>query len=108
VSVFKKLFKLAVVLLIANAIYNFVPVYYRYTVFKDGVRELALFGRQLSDEALTDRIMDLAAQHDVPLVREDVRVHHTDIRVEVDASYTEIIRFVPTYDYEWLFNVNVQ
>ena len=45
----RNLVRLAVFLLIANALYRFVPVYMHHYQFKDAVAEAALFSKDRTD-----------------------------------------------------------
>ena len=53
----RNLVRLAVLLLIAHALYRFVPVYIHYYQFKDAVAETALFAKDRTDTELVDRVM---------------------------------------------------
>ena len=55
----RKLVKLAIFLLIANAVYRIAPVSIHYFQFKDALDELALFqmNSKATDAELTDRVM---------------------------------------------------
>ena len=66
----RKILRLAIFLVIANALYRFVPVYFHYQQFKDAVHETALFSRGRTDAQIIDRVMELAAKYQVPLDRE--------------------------------------
>src|SRR5689334_1891722 len=65
--VVRKLVKLAILLFIANALYRMAPVSLHYYQFKDALQELALFSQKATDAELTDRVMALADEHNVPL-----------------------------------------
>jgi ABC-type enterochelin transport system substrate-binding protein len=102
----RKLLKLAVFLLVANALYQLAPVSLRYFQFKDAVRELALFPQKLNESQLVDKVMEMAEEHSVPLERDDVQVRREpDGSVLIDLSYVETLRFVPGFEYSWQFNV---
>ena len=101
----KTLIKLAVVLLVLNALYRFGSAYYRYEVFKDAVREMALFSKEKEDSVVIDRVMELAAKHGVPLEREFVQVRRDEEHTYVDASYVDMIQWLPGYQRPWQFDV---
>jgi hypothetical protein len=103
----KKLIKLTVFLLIANALYQTAPVWLHYYQFKDAVKEMALFSKETTDAAVVDRVMALADQHKVPLNREAVQVERTKDRLFVNAPYVEVVKVVPGYEYRWPFEVSV-
>ena len=70
----RNLIRLAVFLLIANALYRFVPVYMHHYQFKDAVAEAAKFSKDRSDVEIIDRVMVLAERYRIPLDRGAVQV----------------------------------
>ena len=102
----RKLVKLAIVLLIVNALYRFVPPYLRYQQFKDDVRQLALFSKGAPDGALVERVLALAEQDGVPVERDDIDVRHDTANIYIDVSWIQTIDFAPFYSYPWQFDVN--
>jgi hypothetical protein len=97
--------RLAVVFLIAHALYQFVPTYVRYQQFKDSVNETAMFAKGKSDADITNRVMELAAEHDIPLEREYVQVRRQGDHTYIDASWVSLIKWVPGYERAWQFDV---
>ena len=104
----RKIVKLAILLVIANALYRFIPVYFHYQQFKDAVHETALFSRGRTDAQIIDQVMDLAAKYQIPLDREYVQVRHENERTLIDASYIETIEWFPSYRRQWQFDVGGQ
>jgi hypothetical protein len=104
----RKIVKLAVFLLIANAVYQVAPVVVRHAQFEDAVRELALYSQRSSDAELVNRVMALAADRDVPLDREYVSVRHETGAIHIDASYVEQLRLFPRYTYDWEFDIDAK
>jgi hypothetical protein len=104
----RNLIRLVVFLLIANAAVRVGLVYWRYEDFKDAVRETALFAGTRTDEALKDKVMDLATVRDVPLDREYVRVERQSGSVSITASYIEVVQLVPGYRRNWQFDVTTR
>jgi type III secretion system FlhB-like substrate exporter len=107
-GIVRKLVKLAVFLLIANALYRFVPPYVHYIQFRDAVRQMATFSMNVPDGELTDRIMSFAEQYSVPLDRDAVSIRHQQQQIFIDASYVQVIAFMPGYEYPWHFDVNAE
>jgi hypothetical protein len=108
--VIRKLVKLAIFLLIANAVYRIAPVSIHYFQFKDALDELALFqmNSKVNDVELTDRIMALADEHKVPLERDYVQIHRPNGQLIIDASYVESLALLPGYSYEHEFDVHAK
>jgi hypothetical protein len=103
----KNLIKLAIFLLMANALYQTAPVWVHHYQFKDAVKEMALFSKDTTDGAVLDRVMLLAEQHSVPLDRDAVLVHRGNDRLTIDASYVETVKVVPGYEYRWPLEISI-
>ena len=100
--------RLAVFLLIANALYRSVPAYIHYYQFKDGVQEVALFAKDRTDLELTDRVMALAEKYRVPIDREAVQVSRDKLKTYITLQYDQPIQWVPTYTRMMPFSVAVE
>jgi hypothetical protein len=103
----RKFVRLVVVLLIANALYRFVPVYLHHYQFKDAVAEAARFSKDRSDAELVDRVMLLAERYQIPLDREAVEVTREKQTTYINLAYEEVIEWVPTYKRPTPFTVSV-
>ena len=104
----RKLLKVAVFLLIANALYQVAPVTLHYYQFKDALQELALYSQKSTDAELVNRVLTLAEEHSVPIEAQDVGVRRTAGAVHIDAIYVETLQFVPGFDYPWQFDASVK
>lgn len=99
----KSILKLAIVAVIANAVWHtFVP-YSAYFKFKDAVEATAQFGFEKPDEELRAKIMALAAEHDVPLTPEGFTLKREDRHTLIDGSYTQSIELFPGFVYPFTF-----
>ncbi len=96
---------MAVALLIANALYRFVPPYMNYIQFRDAVHEALVFSRGMPDSAVADRIAALAEEYRVPVDLDSIEIRHVAGTIYVDASYVQTIPFAPFYSYPWAFEV---
>jgi hypothetical protein len=104
----RRLFQFAVVVFVANALYQTAPVGIHYFEFKDALEELALFGQKSSDQEIIDRAMVLSAEHRIPLERDYVAVTRTTTEVVITASYLETMTFVPGFPYERQIDVEAK
>ena len=104
----RKLVQLAIFLLIANALYRTAPVALHNFQFKDALRDLALFSRQVPDAELLDRIMALADEHNVPLERDYIQIRRSPGQLIIDVSYVEAINVVPGYSYQHQFDIEAK
>jgi hypothetical protein len=97
--------RLGILLLLAHALYQFVPVYWHYYQFKDGVKETALYSKGRTDAQLVDRVLELAAQYDVPLERDAIQIRREREHTFIDAAWVEPVELLPMYPYRWKFSV---
>ena len=104
----KNLVRLAVLLLIAHALYRFVPVYVHYYQFKDAVGEIALFAKDTSETELVDRVMLLSAKYQIPIERDAVQVSRDTHKTYITLMYDEQIEWLPTYKRVMPFSVSVE
>ena len=104
----RRVLQIAVILLIANALYHVVPVTMHYFQFKDAVQELALFAEKATDAQLVDRVMALAEEHSIPLDRNYVAVRRVNGQLFITASYVDTMKVVPGYDYVKQYDVEVK
>jgi hypothetical protein len=103
----KTLFKLAVALLVAHALFRFVPPYWNFTQFRWALKESAAQWRAHDDQAVTEEVLQLARQHQVPLSAEHVQVRREGDHLFVDVAYTDQIEFVPSMRRDWRFDASV-
>lgn len=104
----RKLVKLAIFLFVANALFRIAPVSLHYYQFKDALQELALFSQKATDAELTDRVMALADEHDVPLDRDYITIQRPNGQLIIDASYVESLKLLPGYTYDHQFDVEAK
>jgi hypothetical protein len=104
----RNLVRLAVVLLIANALYRSIPVYIHYYQFKDAVQETALFAKDRTDTELVDRVMMLADRYQIPIEREAVQISRDKVMTYITLQYDQSIEWVPTYKRSMPFTISVE
>jgi hypothetical protein len=104
---FKLLIKLAVAGLIANAAWRLGSAYAGYYKFEDAVQQTTQFGPDRSDAELRDRILELAAQYDVPLAEDGFTIERVENHTIVDGEYATPIQLFPGYERAWPFAFHV-
>ena len=104
----RNVLRLAIVLLIAHALYRFVPVYVHYQQFKDAAAEAALFSKDRSDTELLDRLMTLAGHYRIPIDRDAVQITRDGEITRIRVSYEERIEWIPSYKRPLAFTVAVE
>jgi hypothetical protein len=103
----RTILKLAVVALLANAVWHLFAAYSPNYKLQDSIQYAAQNRGQLTDDALKDKILDLAGQYEVPVTAADVSVTHLDTHTIVDLSYVRPIELAPGFKYPWSFSMHV-
>ena len=81
-----------------------VPVKLQSTELYDYMDELAKFSAaQVPPDQLKKRILDRAAQLQIPLAKENVKVQRNGDRIYMEVEYTIPVEF-PGYTYQWNFH----
>ena len=99
--------KLAFVALLANAAWQLFNAYWPYYKFSDAVRVTAQYRGQKTDAQVRERILELAAQYDIPISDENLTVRFDDAHTLVEASYVQPVALAPGYTYPWPFAIQV-
>lgn len=95
------LLALALAVLIA---WKAVPVKLQSTELYDYMDELAKFSAaQVPPDQLKKRILDRAAQLQIPLRKENVKVQRNGDRIYMEVEYTIPVEF-PGYTHQWNFH----
>jgi hypothetical protein len=105
--VIKLIIKLAIVALVANATWRVGSAYVAHYKFTDAVEQTMTFKGNKSDEALEQRVLELATEFDIPLNDDDVSVKSAEHHTIVDGAYTRIIELAPGFKYPWPFTFHV-
>src|SRR5262245_32731643 len=103
----KTLFKLLIAALIANASYRVGNAYLNYYKFKDAVREATQHRGTKTDEQIHDKLFALVNEYDIPATDDTLKITTRDNHTIVDGSYIRTIEIVPTFKYDWKFDVHV-
>jgi hypothetical protein len=101
VATIRTAIRLVIAVLVIHALYQFVPVYIDYHMFKDDVKQAALFGGGATQQELVEQVMRHAATRDVPLERNNVWVRMETTRIVIDAAYEQPVKVLPWYTYTW-------
>lgn len=104
----RKLFKLAVFLLVLHAFYRFGPVYWNDANLRWDIKESAKAWQGLNQAQVEDEVMALAERNNVPILRQHMDVRSTGTRVAVDLAYVVPVEFLPGWKYPWTFESTVE
>ena len=103
--------KLAIVALIAHALYQVVPPYYTNWQFKDALKELATYpGYHATVPGMLDKCVKIAKAHDLDLTREDfdVKLATGSKTTTIDVSYEVVFKPIPGRPQPHVFAVHVE
>ena len=103
----KVLLKLAIVALLANMTWHVWGVYSAHFKFKDAVHSTSQYHGSRSEQELHSRILELAAQYDVPVTDANFTIRREQNHTIVDGSYIRPVEFLPGFKYAVTFNWHV-
>jgi hypothetical protein len=105
--VVKTIIKLAIVALLANAVWRVGSAYISFYKFKDAVSELALHSKGKSVDEIKSKVLELAEMYDEPVDADDVSVRREDPHTIVEGSYKKPVLLAPGFEYAWPFTLSV-
>jgi hypothetical protein len=99
--------KVALLALVANAMWHLFGAFSPQYKFQDGVEYAAHYRTDMSDDLLREKILDLASQFEVPVTAADVAITHRGRQGTVDLSYVRPVELAPGLVYRVPFSVHV-
>ena len=103
----KALLKLAIVAILANATWQLWGVYSAHFKFKDAVQSTTQYNSGKSDQELRTRILDLAAQYDVPVTDANFTLRREEDHTIADGSYKRPVELFPGVPVPFTFKWHV-
>ena len=103
----KTIVKLALFLLIAHALFRYVPPYWHHRQFEAAVKARAFDWRESTDAVVLQEILAFAEQHQVPIGREHVSLKREKDHLYIEVAYTLPIEFIPAMTREVPFEVTI-
>ena len=103
----KLLIKLAVFLLIAHALFRFVPPYWDHTQFVRELKETSVGWREYSDTEVRELVFAMAQGHNLPVDREQISVRRERDHLFVDVAYVRPMELIAGSQYAWDFDSKV-
>jgi hypothetical protein len=98
--------KLAIAALIANAAWQAGRTFADHFQFRDEVRQAALVRGQ-TDAQLQQRVLELAADYDIPLTADAFTIRREERHIYVEGSYVRVVPIAPRIEYPWRFDWDV-
>jgi|SRR5579862_4972008 len=103
----KLLIKLALLGLVVNAAYHIGAAYLTHYQFADAVKETVEFRGDKDDEWVHSKIVDLAAQYDVPVDNDAITIDSERLHTLVTVSYARPVDVAPGYTRNWAFSAKI-
>lgn len=92
----KTIIKLAIVFLILNATFQAGRVYVKNYQFEDDMQQAVLFaGPRPKPDLVLKRVLENAAERDVPLTKDDVEVSMNRNNLTVTATWSQEVQLIP-------------
>jgi len=80
----------------------------KHYTFVDTLQESMLFGGSLNEEQIADRVIKLAADHEIPMEPDMMTVKRDPFLITIDVPYTETVNLLPGfYSRSWDFDASV-
>ncbi len=103
----KLLIKLALLCLILNGAYQVGSAYVTHYEFRDDVQQVVQFSGNKEDNWVHDRIVDLAAQYDVPVAEKAIEINSERSHTQITIYYVRRISIMPGVKRDWPFEMHV-
>lgn len=103
----RTLIKFAIAALVLHAAYQVGIAYWDHYQFTDAVQQVAQFGESEPIPEIKKRVMELAAERNLPIPEDAITVTRLQRRIDVDGAYTREILLAPGFRKPWTFTVDV-
>lgn len=104
----KTLFQIGVALILLTASVQGARAAFKHYQFVDAIQEAMLFASSRTEDQIADRVLELAADHEIPLEPDNVSVQRAPYQITIDAPYTETVNILPgVYSRPWDFETKV-
>ena len=103
----KTILKLLLAAIVINAAARAGLAAKAYFQFKESAQQAVLFGAESTPDDIQQLILERADEFDIPIAPDDVTVSREGGRTWADASYRQMVEYVPnqTYPINWSFSV---
>jgi hypothetical protein len=103
----KTVLKIVFAAALLNAVVRGGDSVWSYYQLKDAAERALLFGAQRTSQELHTQVMERAAELQLPLKPENLRIRWSPGRRIAEGSYTQAVEFLPNYPYPIVFSFNV-
>jgi hypothetical protein len=104
----KSIIKIALGLVLLTVAFQGGRAAIRHYTFVDAVHESMIFASSRDEKQITQKVMELAAQYEIPLDSDQLSVTREPFLITIDAPYTETVNLLPgLYSRKWDFDAAV-
>lgn len=103
----RTLIKLLIAGLLLHATWRIGEAYWEHYQFEDDVQNAAQFSGTAGSGEISQTVLNLAAEHGIPLAPENLQVSREQRRVVVSGAYVRDIQVLPRYPRPWDFSFDV-
>ena len=103
----RALFRIAILLLVANALFRFVPPYWHHNQFESALKDRSQRWGQPNDEEVMQHVLAAAEANSVPITRDHVTVRRQTEHILVDVEYALPIEWFPSFKRDWEFKTHI-
>ncbi len=103
----RKLFSLAVIVLVVHFFWRVTPPWMDYFDFRDQVREAAQYSQGETAGQVRQHIFRLAQQDGIPLQEPAIKILKEEQLMRVQLAYTENLQILPGYFYPYEFQIDI-
>ena len=103
----KTLFRLAILLLFANAMFHFVPPYWHHQQFQRELKDISQQWGEPTNEEVMQYVLATAEKHKVPITGEQVSLQRGNGHILIELAYEVPIQWVPSVRRPWPFTTRL-
>ena len=104
----KSIIKIALGFVLVIAAFQGARAALKHYTFVDAIQEAMLFGSSRNEAQITEKVIDLAAEYEIPLDPELLSVTREPFLITIEAPYTDTVNLLPGfYSRKWDFDASV-
>ena len=104
----KTILKIAAAMILITATVQGGRAALKHYTFVDTLQESMLFGGSLNEEQIAERVIKLAADHEIPMEPDLMTVKRDPFLITIDVPYTDTVDLLPGfYSRSWDFDASV-
>jgi hypothetical protein len=104
----KSIIKIALGLVLVTAAFQGGRAALKHYTFVDALQETMLFGSSRNEAQIADKVIELAAEYEIPLDPDLMSVRREPFLITIEAPYTDTVNLLPGfYSRKWDFDASV-